>query len=207
MSSSPGEGPVRTRGQYKRYLRDSTAPIPRSTVWRLNKHTPTTADFSTFSVTDLSRQESSLQNPPSPTIVPVQVPGCSGSSPTSTSPGSPNSLSAADLWSPNSLSSLGSPPLSPMRLGSPNSLTGLDLGSQNSFSGLDPPPPSPTGLGSPISFSDVGSPNSISDPGSPSSLSGLDSSPPQLPSTDENPELLNHCILELKSHFVERCVP
>ncbi len=66
-SSSSEKGPVRT-GQYRQYRRDSTTPIPRSTLWRHRKHanavvdiesvlTPTGSSTSDFQVTckDLTR--------------------------------------------------------------------------------------------------------------------------------------------------------
>lgn len=184
---------MRTRGRYKTYLRDSTAPIPRSTLWRQRKQ-PATAEFSAF----CTRQESSLHDPPTSSEVPCSSHSLSGSPPTSKDPGSLDSLVGLEQGSLlPSLTELGSPPPSPTDQGSPNSdlvlvpppaspvdpgssYTTLDLGSPDSLSGLGSPQTSPLR---------PGSPNSISDQGSPSSLCGLDSSPPQLPSAQEDPEL------------------
>ena len=153
----------RPKIQLRRYLRDSRAPVPRTTLWRHRKRAAQHGAGPAREVT-LPRPSISVPKPPPP----LSDPG---------SPPPPHSDRGSPLSSP---SDRGSPPPSPSDRGSPLS-SPSDRGS---------PPPSPSDRGSPPpSPSDRGSPPpSPSDRGSPQDPAP---SPDEIPplTVQDSPEL------------------
>ena len=72
-SQIPGNTPKRRRGPYRSYLRDSNAPVPRATSWRLRKREisgfkPSNYDVDVQSVWTAPKLSAGAQSPSNSSI-------------------------------------------------------------------------------------------------------------------------------------------